>query len=186
MLGHCWRFSLGVFRTRNGLLDTAVRHSLDEHLHGCVLRAAPLLSVSPQVPSSALPSNVHKLAFTHLSGHISARRLVHAQTVAAMKLGCQRFSWEAVRVDPDPGQGYTVHLESGAQVPSVCGRRVLVCCGAFSNARPLLPAGIDGNVVQLDLTCRTAVTAHCVLEEHDAARLAGAGRDRGRCRPENS
>jgi len=50
---------------------------------------------------------------------------------------------------------------------------VVVAAGAFCNSRPLLPAGIGNEAVQLDVTLMTAQTVHFVLNEKDTARLDG-------------
>ena len=115
------------------------------------------------------------------SGYVSARALVAAQREAARRHGATLVDREAASVerrgadDGDAEPEFVVRLaaaDGGAREDAVRAARVLVAAGAFTNLRPLVPAGAAGAPVALELAPTTAQTMHFVLGAADAARLA--------------
>jgi len=110
------------------------------------------------------------------AGYISPRSLLKAQVEAAKALGCcQIIPHVASRVEnnvSDDGEASFVVTLSNGEVISA--KRILVCTGAFCDARLLLPDG-NGGHFELDLLRYTAQTIHFHVSEKDATDLLEGG-----------
>eukprot|EP00300_Choanocystis_sp_HF-7_P013525 c18330_g1_i2.p1 GENE.c18330_g1_i2~~c18330_g1_i2.p1 ORF type:complete len:285 (-),score=55.84 c18330_g1_i2:27-881(-) len=103
---------------------------------------------------------------TH-AGVISPRALVKAQTAIATLHGCRVVSDEVVRVVRLGENNFVVELKDSSPLHA---RRVVVCAGAFVNARPLLPDSKGGHV-QLKLTITQAQVIRAEVSAQTAAKL---------------
>lgn len=76
------------------------------------------------------------------AGYISPRRLVQAQTNAATAKGADTFDDFAVSID-ERSDGADVRTSKGQ---AICGQKVLIAAGGFTNAHALLPKPLALNI----------------------------------------
>ena len=123
-----------------------------------------------QFPYLSFPRDCVGLHETKHSGYISARRLVQAQTDAARNLGVEVIDSVVNGVERrmcETTCELYFHINvAGSSKETITANKVLVACGAFCNAQPLLPR-------KLELMPIKTQTVHFVLTEEDAIRLKG-------------
>eukprot|EP00192_Tetraselmis_astigmatica_P005173 CAMPEP_0117654216 /NCGR_PEP_ID=MMETSP0804-20121206/3625_1 /TAXON_ID=1074897 /ORGANISM="Tetraselmis astigmatica, Strain CCMP880" /LENGTH=502 /DNA_ID=CAMNT_0005460481 /DNA_START=30 /DNA_END=1538 /DNA_ORIENTATION=- len=129
-------------------------------------------------PYFRFPSGSHGIHERTGAGWISARRNVEAQLALARKHGCCVVPEEVLAVERGPG-GDRAQLEaspSGTEAYHYIIRTQSSTfrtdkVGAFTNFRPLLPAGPAGSHIPLDLQLMTAQTVKVQVAPADARRL---------------
>lgn len=149
----------------NQVKANALRHEVD---HELLPDAAALTARFPYLRFPDGCEGVHEATD---SGHISPRALVKAQCLAARASGCTIVDQAVVAVKQSGnGEGYLIELEDGNHILS---QRVLVATGSYFNSYPLLPAGPDGQNVELDLQLAKSQVVRFRLGDADVARLEG-------------
>ncbi|XP_022103315.1 uncharacterized protein LOC110986037 [Acanthaster planci] len=100
------------------------------------------------------------------SGYLNARKYVQAQLLVARRQGCDIINAVVSLVTEDDQSvsgGMQVKTESGR---CIMARKVLLCTGAFTPFKDLLPPGL-----QLDATVTSDITIRFELDDEDIKRL---------------
>ena len=94
--------------------------------------------VSKKMPFLKFPNDYECLCTESKSGYISPRRLVRAQKSLAAQAGCDVVDDIVQRLDKDRSSGYINIVTDKQQIFRT--KRALICTGAFTICRDLLPS----------------------------------------------